>query len=158
MSEERNLPSQTSLQGPQPSERVGASTTDVRHETKRTPTRPHTTPQPDDRESEEPLKAHNLWRRRLLLLAAVVAVLAIGLVYGLPYYRYAITHEWTDNAFIDGHIVQVSPQVAGHVLEVHVADNQSVKAGEVLVDIDPRDYAARLAEARALLQAAILIR
>jgi membrane fusion protein (multidrug efflux system) len=154
MSEERNLPSQTSLHGPQPSERVGASTTDARHEASRASARSHTAPHPDDRESEEPFKTHSSWRR-LFVLVAAVAALAIGIGYGLPYYRYAVTHEWTDNAFIDGHIVQVSPQVAGHVFEVHVADNQSVKAGEVLVDIDPRDYAARLAEARALLRAAV---
>jgi membrane fusion protein (multidrug efflux system) len=84
-----------------------------------------------------------------------VVLLPIGAFYGVPYYYYAVSHEWTDNAFVEGHIVQVSPQVAGHVLTVSVADNQAVKEGELLVEIDPRDYAARLAQARAALQAAL---
>ena len=73
----------------------------------------------------------------------------------MPYYNYALSHEWTDDAFIEGHIIQISSKVAGHVAQVHVSDNQEVKQGDLLVEIDAREYAARLAQARAALQAAI---
>jgi membrane fusion protein (multidrug efflux system) len=70
------------------------------------------------------------------------------------YYLYAQAHEWTDDAFIEGHIIQVSSRVPGRVLKVHVRDNQDVKAGDLLVEIDPRDFQVRLAQAQAGLEAA----
>jgi membrane fusion protein (multidrug efflux system) len=72
---------------------------------------------------------------------------------GVPYYNYAISHEWTDDAFVEGHIIQISSKVAGHVIRVHVTDNQEVTQGDRLVEIDSRQYAARLAQAHAALQA-----
>jgi membrane fusion protein (multidrug efflux system) len=95
-----------------------------------------------------------VFKRPLLLI--VVAVLGcIALVVGVRYYQYVVAHEWTDDAFIEGHIIQISPQVAGHVLHVYITDNQEVHQGDVLLEIDPHDYAARLAQARAVLQAAM---
>ena len=55
----------------------------------------------------------------------------------------------TDNAQVDGHIMPVAAKVSGNVLDVLVNDNQFVKAGQVLVRIDPRDYQARVDQARA---------
>ena len=63
-------------------------------------------------------------------------------------------YESTDDAFIAGHVVPVSPRVAGHVAKVYVSDNQSVKKGDLLVELDPSDFEARLAAAEAALQAA----
>jgi membrane fusion protein (multidrug efflux system) len=57
--------------------------------------------------------------------------------------------ESTDDAYVSGHIVPVSPKVAGHVAKVYITDNQQVKEGDVLLEIDSRDYAASLAQARA---------
>ncbi|MEO8591787.1 MAG: HlyD family secretion protein [Candidatus Solibacter sp.] len=60
----------------------------------------------------------------------------------------------SDDAQVDAHIVAVAPKISGNVVEVLVKDNQPVKAGDVLVRIDPRDYQARVDIARAtLLQA-----
>ena len=60
----------------------------------------------------------------------------------------------SDDAQVDAHITAVAPKISGNVLEVLVKDNQPVKAGDVLVRIDPRDYQARVDMARAaLLQA-----
>jgi membrane fusion protein (multidrug efflux system) len=92
-------------------------------------------------------------RRRLLALAAAGLVVA-GLAVGIPYYLHAISHESTDDAFIDCHIISISPRVAGHVAKVYVTDNQSVTAGDLLVELDPRDFQARLDAARAALNAA----
>src|SRR5262252_808388 len=62
--------------------------------------------------------------------------------------------ETTDDAQVEGHVVSVAPRVAGQVEHVLVKDNQSVKEGDVLVELDGRDYEARLASARADLAAA----
>jgi membrane fusion protein (multidrug efflux system) len=98
--------------------------------------------------------ARSVLRRPLLLLMAVV-LLAVAAVAGWRYYTYFIAHEWTDDAFIEGRIIQISPKVAGHVLRAYVTDNQEVQQGDLLLEIDPRDYTARLMQARAVLQAAM---
>jgi membrane fusion protein (multidrug efflux system) len=66
-----------------------------------------------------------------------------------------MAHESTDDAFIDVHFVPISPKVANYVAKVHVDDNQHVQKGDLLVELDPRDFEARLAQARANLAAAI---
>ena len=55
----------------------------------------------------------------------------------------------SDDAQVDAHIIAVAPKISGNVIEVLVKDNQAVKAGDVLVRIDPRDYQARVDIARA---------
>ena len=57
-----------------------------------------------------------------------------------------MTHESTDDAFIEAHVVSVAPRVAGQVLAVHVLDNQIVHSNELLVEIDPADYAITAAQ------------
>jgi membrane fusion protein (multidrug efflux system) len=84
-----------------------------------------------------------------------VVLLGVAAMAGWRYYAYFIAHEWTDDAFIEGRIIQISPKVAGHVLRVDVMDNQEVHQGDLLLEIDPRDYTARLKQARAVLQAAL---
>jgi len=94
-------------------------------------------------------------RRKKLIYGGIFAlfVLAGGAV-GLYYYLFSLAHEWTDDAFIEGHVIQVSSRVPGRVLRVLVHDNQDVKAGDLLAEIDPRDFEVRLAQARAGLAAA----
>ena len=94
-------------------------------------------------------------RKRSLLLTVAVVVLGVAALAGWHYYTYLSTHTWTDDAFIEGHIIQISPKVTGHVLRVYVTDNQEVHQGDLLLEIDPRDYAARLTQARAVLQATV---
>jgi membrane fusion protein (multidrug efflux system) len=76
---------------------------------------------------------------------AVLAVLTIILI--LHYYN----RVSTDDAQVDGHIVPMASKIYGEIAEVRVDDNQAVKAGQVLVRIDPRDYQARLDQAKAAL-------
>jgi membrane fusion protein (multidrug efflux system) len=87
-------------------------------------------------------------------------VIGAGLLAGLAFFIHsAFTYESTDNAFIDGHIVPVSAQVEGKVTRVLVEDNQVVKKGELLLEIDPADYQIKRDQARAdLLSAGILAR
>jgi membrane fusion protein (multidrug efflux system) len=89
-----------------------------------------------------------LWRRPIFWIILVM-VIVVGLAVGIPLWLYARSHEWTDDAFIDAHTVTVSPQVAGHVIRLLVDDNQEVKEGQLLVQIDPRDFQDSLAEAEA---------
>ncbi len=82
---------------------------------------------------------------------AAFGILAVCAIAGVLYYMNARRYESTDNAFIDGDIIQVSPRVPGQVARVLVTDNQRVSKGELLVELDANDYEARLAEARAKL-------
>ncbi len=81
----------------------------------------------------------------------IVALLVVVVVACAGYYlwRYFNTYESTDDAQIDGHINAVSARISGNVLEIRAEDAQVVKAGEVLVRIDPRDYEVAVAKAEA---------
>jgi membrane fusion protein (multidrug efflux system) len=87
-----------------------------------------------------------LYRRPIFWIVLII-VLVAGIAVGIPLLLYERSHESTDDAFIDGNIVQVSPQVAGHVVARFVDDNQSITAGTLIVEIDPRDYQKSLDEA-----------
>ena len=100
----------------------------------------------------DPAAAKKPQLKRRWAAAAVVALVAVAV--GVGYYIYALGYESTDDAFIDGHVVQVSPRVAGHVMKVCVTDNQWVNEGDLLAELDPADFAARVAAAEAVLDAA----
>src|SRR6267154_1803325 len=81
--------------------------------------------------------------KRLLFLGGAVVVAAIAALF--VYYH---NRETTDDAQVDGHITPMASKVYGRVAQVLVEDNQAVKAGQVLVKIDPRDYQAALDQAK----------
>jgi membrane fusion protein (multidrug efflux system) len=83
---------------------------------------------------------------------AVVALLLIGA--GIFFWHYYSVRESTDDAQIDGHIDPISPRVTGTVLRVLHDDNQFVQAGELLVELDPKDYEVAVDRARADLASA----
>src|SRR2546423_3292786 len=84
--------------------------------------------------------ANGTRRRRVTIAAALLAIAG-------RYYAWAAWHESTDDAFIDGEVIHVAPQVAGRVLRVLVTDNQAVKAGHLIVEIDPADFMVKLDQA-----------
>jgi membrane fusion protein (multidrug efflux system) len=84
----------------------------------------------------------------------IAAVIAAALAYGVKYYIHSLGHESTDDAFIEAHVIRVSPRVAGHVRAVLFRENERVEKGALLVELDPRDFQARLDQARAALAAA----
>ena len=93
-------------------------------------------------------KKRTLFRRPgMIVTIAVLAIVGIG--YGAFAMFPSFTHESTDDAFIDVHFVSVAPKIAGRVAVVHVDDNQLVKKGDVLVEIDPRDFQVALGQAKA---------
>jgi membrane fusion protein, multidrug efflux system len=87
--------------------------------------------------------------QRWVFLFMAAILLTIGFYYGLDYALISFTHESTDDAFLESHIVTVAPRVAGQVLQVHVKENQRVKQGDPLLELDPRDFEVRLAQKRA---------
>jgi len=104
-------------------------------------------PLPEELRLEEPPKGlANPKVRRLLMLGGVVLVAVLA---GL--FLYYHNRESTDDAQVDGHITPVASKVYGRVAQVLVDDNEPVKAGQVLVKIDPRDYEASRDQAKAAL-------
>ncbi len=84
--------------------------------------------------------------RKLFIGLGVVACLAAG---GAAYWVHANRFEETDDAQIDGVIANVSPRVAGNVSAVYVSENQVVKEGQVIAEIDPTDLQIAVDRAKA---------
>ncbi len=81
----------------------------------------------------------------LLLISIAIVAAGVGLYFYLQYVR---THISTDDAYVDGHIHVVASKVGGTVKAIYVQDNQFVKQGDLLVQIDPVDYANLVEQAR----------
>lgn len=94
------------------------------------------------------------WFRRPAVVLAMAVVFVALAVLAAHLYIESTTHESTDDAFIDAHVVAVAPKVAGRVRTVNVEINQDVKRGDLLFEIDPHDYQASLAQATAAVQVA----
>jgi membrane fusion protein, multidrug efflux system len=112
--------------------------------------------QPQKQESAEPkgIEAEggkrSFWKRRPVVV--IGTAILFGLLYfGLTYLAQSLTHESTDDAFLDAHVAAVAPKVAGRVRDVPVKDNQVVKTGALLVDIEPRDFQVLVEQKRAAL-------
>lgn len=101
-------------------------------------------PLSDDVRRERPSRS---WRRyRNPLLVGGAAVLLAG---GLLLKHHLAGYETTDDAQVDAHLYAISARVPGYVVAVHVNDNQYIKQGELLVELDPTDYQLTVARARA---------
>jgi membrane fusion protein, multidrug efflux system len=91
--------------------------------------------------------------RRLILAGAALAAFAGGTWYVRDWWISGRFVESTDDAYVGGNVTAIAPHVAGFVQEILVADNERVRAGQVLLRIDPRDYRATLAHAEAVVAA-----
>src|ERR1700730_14227525 len=94
-------------------------------------------------------------RRNPYGVAAIAIAAAIIVAAGAGWWSYALQYESTEDAFIDTRKVQVAAALSGIVIEIPVTDNQLVESGAVLVRMDPRDYQAALAQAKAQVEQAI---
>jgi membrane fusion protein, multidrug efflux system len=91
-------------------------------------------------------------RRRWRLLAGVGgAVLAVALVYGLYWAQVLRWHQTTDDAYVSGNVVEITPQISGTVVGIGADDTQFVKAGQPLVRLDHADARVALDQAEAQL-------
>lgn len=92
--------------------------------------------------------------KNIRVLIPLVLVIAGG-VWGFNRWSFSQTHESTDNAQVDGHIVPVVAKVGGYVLSVNVGENAHIDDKGVLVSIDEREYQVKLAQAEADYAAAV---
>ena len=90
-----------------------------------------------DEPDAEVARRRPFYKRRGVIIIAVV-VLLLGTIFGVRYWLYARSHESTDDAFIDGHIIQVSPKASGYVSKIYVTDNQQVKEGDLIAELVAR--------------------
>lgn len=87
--------------------------------------------------------------KKIVRVVVLVGLVVGGALWAQHWYRTGRWQEGTDNAYVRADIAAITSRVAGEVVEVAVRDNQAVKKGDLLLRIDPRDYEARLANARA---------
>ncbi|WP_213740814.1 HlyD family secretion protein [Bradyrhizobium sp. dw_411] len=88
-------------------------------------------------------------KKHPIAMIVCLGLIVAGVVAGTLWYFHARHFESTDDAFIDGRPVLISPQVTGNIVQVNVTDNQPVKSGDLLAKIDPRDYQASVDQAAA---------
>jgi membrane fusion protein (multidrug efflux system) len=111
------------------------------------PTRPAASHAPAPKKKLHPLIER--YKKPALIVAGLVALVVV------LYYAYdAYTHEETDDAYVTGHLDEVATRINGVVTKVLVDDNQFVHAGDVLVELDPAEYIAITAAAKANLDVA----
>lgn len=91
---------------------------------------------------------------RRVVSIVVLALALTGMGYGGYLWHYSRTHVSTDDAYVASHIAPVSARITGTVSEVLVDDNKDVKAGDLLLRLDAKDYETALAQARAAVAAA----
>lgn len=96
-----------------------------------------------------PSEANGVRRRGLALIAAVVVLAGIG--WGVWHYLYSRHQANTDNAYVAGNVVQITPQVGGTVISIGADDTDFVHAGQPLVRLDPADARVALDQAQAQL-------
>jgi membrane fusion protein (multidrug efflux system) len=107
------------------------------------------TPVPTEPDDQSAGAQPNPRRRGIIVIVIVVlALVALGIWWRSTY------SEDTDDAQVNGHLIQVSSRVAGQVLKVDVEENQVVKAGDVIAELDPADYKVAVENAQAALASA----
>src|SRR5574344_888792 len=88
---------------------------------------------------------------KIIKILIILLLLAAG---GGAYYYSHRGEVTTDNAAIEAHTISISPKVQGYVKALYITDNQEVKAGDILLEIDQTDYIIRRDKAKATLAAA----
>lgn len=92
-------------------------------------------------------------KRKIMALAVFGLATIIGIIAVYAYIQYKSVHITTDDAYVEGRVHTVASKVEGTVKSVHVRDNQFVKKGDILVEVDDADYDVRVKEAEAVLNA-----
>jgi len=83
-----------------------------------------------------------LSRKQMALLGAAVVLGAAAIVFGVRWWAVGRFIESTDDAYVGGNVTEIAPHVSGFISEIAVTDNQYVRAGQVLVHIEPADFKA----------------
>jgi membrane fusion protein (multidrug efflux system) len=93
--------------------------------------------------------AKTLQKRKKGMIILSLIFLIIGLVWFLYWFIWGRFELYTDNAYVNGNIVQVMPQISGTIVDIKAEETQLVTQGQVLVRLDPTDYAIALQRAKA---------
>jgi membrane fusion protein (multidrug efflux system) len=112
-----------------------------------TPQQPAANNQPA--QPNKPAQPANSGKRKRMMTLLVIVILIAAIAYGLYYFLVARFHEDTDDAYVNGNVVQITPQVTGTVVAVNADDTQTVKTGDPLVVLDPADARVALEQAEA---------
>ena len=94
-------------------------------------------------------QAANNGKRKRMMTLLVIVILIAAIAYGLYYFLVARFRESTDDAYVNGNVVQITPQVTGTVIAVNADDTQTVKAGDPVVVLDPADARVALQQSEA---------
>ncbi len=108
-------------------------------------TKPQTTANDDDDEED----TRPSYMKKRVIVPTITAI--IFFFTGIYFIIHSFYYQETDDAFVEGHIVSVAPRVAGPVVKLLVDDNQPVKKGDLILEIDPTDYETTLAQKEAKL-------
>ena len=84
----------------------------------------------------------------------IIGVVAVLVIVGLLWWWHSTYYEDTDDAQVNGHLIQISARIAGHVQKVNVDENQYVDAGTVIAELDPRDFETAVQQDQANLESA----
>ena len=98
---------------------------------------------------------NNNGKRKRLLLSLTAAVVVAGVAYGIYWGIYARHFESTDDAYVAGNVVQVTPLVGGTVISIAADDTQLVTAGQPLIQLDRADSQVAMEQAEAQLAQAV---
>jgi membrane fusion protein (multidrug efflux system) len=109
-------------------------------------------PKADPSQDSGPKGITGAFQKHPIAMIVCLGLIAVGVIAGIAWYLHARHYESTDDAFIDGRPVLVSPQVTGSITSVDVTDNQIVKSGDLLATIDPRNYKAAVDQADGLIR------
>ena len=101
---------------------------------------------------EEKKEKPNQRRKKAVTFILFPIIIVIGAVTLYFYLQYKKTHISTDDAFVDGRVHVIASKVPGTVKIIHIKDNQFVRKGDVILEIDPTDYEVRIKETRAGLE------
>ncbi len=105
-------------------------------------------------ETTESAPQNNGKRRRLLIIVTIVLAIAL-IAYGIWWALFARHYESTDDAYVAGNVVQVTPQIGGTVVAIHADDTELVQAGKPLIELDQSDAKVALEQAEAQLAQAV---
>jgi membrane fusion protein, multidrug efflux system len=113
---------------------------------------PQASPKPERKPEPKPKKSFGRRVREHPIRFLVLLIILVGAaIAGVRLWNYLDSYESTDDAQIDGDIYAVTSRIAGTIKAVYVEDNQQVKAGQLLVELDPRDYDVAMSQAKAAL-------
>ena len=112
----------------------------------------------EDKILNETTEETSIKKRSRIPVYLVSGILLIAAIGGIIYWLYIRQYETTDDASVEANIVQISPKVTAHIAKIHIKENQPVKKGDLLIELDASEFEAKIEKAKAELRAAQALR